>query len=390
MASEKYNSTTKWSVLSGADASLKPVAVSSGNYDQETRTNKPTSSSVFPAPLTGFGYQPINLYEPRPSMAPMIESQRLSEILPPKRDLLLPKPVPKSGAKASKDKILASSTDTCGSQDLETQSEPLKMKPKRVAVKKGSPRVGKKPRRSRKKAASVRGESPVRGIEELLRRSPDSAGDVETLPKRIDTQALLARVEERQNMINCQNPTSRHSAASSKAQTTTVLKQNQSEASLPLALPTGREQAMPLSLVDESTSQAMVSMSAAEANGPQEGYSKKSQALPAGQGTLPDLPPPAPSPPPVRQALLEQPLNVALISSKPSLQPLAHPLTHPLSFPPREPDFPSLAEWAKAPEEERRASLETFICRSIQDENFFKLCKDLDGTWQRLFFGKML
>lgn len=411
ITSEKNTGTAKWSILPGADTSLRPVAsgtstmqgsnltfpkpqtTSSDTCDQGTRTPGPTSSSIFSAPLTGISYSPINLYKPRPSTAPVIDSQRLSEMLPPKRDLPFPKPVPKSEAKSSKSKTLTSSLNTCGSQDLETQSEPIMTKSKQVAVKKGPPRVAKKPPRSRKKAASVRGKSPARTIEELLRRTPDSAEDVATLPKTIDTQALLARVEERQNMINSTNSTSRHSAASSKVGETTLLQQNQSEASLPLALPTGSGQAACLSLDDESAPQTMVSVSVAKVDGSQEGYSNQSQARPSGQAILPGFSLAAPSPPPVRQALLEQSLNTTSMSSKPPFQPLVHPLTDPLRSPPRDPDFPglpTLAEWAKAPEEERRASLETFICRSIQDENFFKLCKDLDGTWQRAFLGKML
>jgi hypothetical protein len=239
----------------------------------------------------------------------------------------------------------------------------------------------------------VRGKSLEHSNEELQKRSSDSTEDVATSPKTIDTQALLARVEERQNMVDCQNLSSRHEAASSKAWETTGLQQNQIEASLPLEHPTGKKQAKRLSMVDESASQTTASISVAEVDGSLEGYSKQSQGRPSGQGTLLDLPLAAPTPLPICQALLEQSLNTAPISSKPSLQPLANPLT---DSPPsllRDSNFldlPTLAEWAKAPEEERRTSLETFICRSIQDENFFKLCKDLDGTWQRVFLGKML
>jgi hypothetical protein len=299
--------------------------------------------------------------------------------------------MPSDGVKSSKNKTLAPS-NTCGSQDLETQSEPVTTKPKPVTAKKGPPRVAKKPPRPRKKAASVRGKSLEHSNEELQKRSLDSTEDVATLPKTIDTQALLARVEERQNMINCQNLTSRHDAASSKAWETTGLQQNQGEVSLPLQHPTGKKQAKRLSMVDESASQTTASISVAEVDGSLEGYSKQSQGRPSGQGPLPDLPLAAPTPPPICQALLEQSLNTAPISSKPSLQPLANPLTDSLPSLLRDPNFldlPTLAEWAKAPEEERRTSLETFICRSIQDENFFKLCKDLDGTWQRVFLGKM-
>jgi hypothetical protein len=253
--------------------------------------------------------------------------------------------------------------------------------------------VAKKPPQPRKKAASVRGKCREHSNEELQKRSLDSTEDVATFPKTIDGQALSARVEERQNMIDCEKLTRRHDAASSKARETTELQQNQSEASLHLEHPTGKKQAKRLSMVDESASQTTASSSVAEVDGSLEDYSKQSQGRPSSKGALPDLPLAAPTPPPICQALLKQSLNTAPVSSKPSLEPIANPLTDSPPSLVRDLnllDLPTLAEWAKAPEEERRTSLETFICRSIQDENFLKLCKDLDGTWQRVFLGKML
>jgi hypothetical protein len=392
-----------------------PMRTSNQPYMEHLASQRPMSSTACSAPATGFSHPPINLYEPRPSTAPMIESQGLSEMLPPKRDLPFPKPIPRSGTKASKNtkymaeivlpalapkennKIPATSSLPSDSQELETQSAPPTAKVKRAPAKKTCARVTKKPAapRSRKKAASMREASPVPSVEELLKRSQESAKGVITMSKTIDTQALLARVEERQAVVSCQNPISKHSVAPSFAHdATAAAREDPSEVALAPLRPTGREQVTDLSLSEEQGPQAKIFTTVTEVHDFQERRHSSSQAVPAvGQGNPPDFLAAAPNPPPVRQTLSEQRQNITSTSCDPSVQPLANPLTGPLASLLRDPDFAdssNLAQWAKNPEDERRASLETFICRNIQDENFFKLCNDLDGTWQRVFLGKIV
>lgn len=372
---------------------------------------RPTSSNTWSAPVTSLSHEHINLYEPRPSTAPVIESQELSDMLPPKRDLPFPKPVPRRGSKASKstkytaktalpkenDGIPASSSRPSTSQELETQSAPPTAKSKRAPARKASARVTKKAAapRVRKKAVSVLEASPVPSVEELLKRSQESVKGVTTISKAIDTQALLDQVEERQVLTTRQNMVGKYILQPSVAQEALVVAHQHSvEASIARARPTGGELGRDLPLSQEPAPHAKIFNFVTEVHDSQQDHHIPSQAVSdLDQGTLSDCPAPAPSTPFAPQALAEEPQSLASTFCEPSVHPPASPLTGPLASLLRDPDFaqsPNLAKWAQKPEEERRTSLETLICRSIQDENFFKLCKDLGGTWQRALLGNIV
>lgn len=47
-----------------------------------------------------------------------------------------------------------------------------------------------------------------------------------------------------------------------------------------------------------------------------------------------------------------------------------------------------LSSYISAPTEERMASLETWICKQIEDDGFLELCRDIEGIWQRIAFGR--
>jgi len=54
------------------------------------------------------------------------------------------------------------------------------------------------------------------------------------------------------------------------------------------------------------------------------------------------------------------------------------------------PDFaksPEIAQWADLPAEERDATLETWMCQQLECESFATLTRTLEGMWQRIFFG---
>ena len=374
-------------------------------------SNKPTSSSILSAPVTGFSHQLINLYKPRPSTAPVIESQGLSDMLPPKRDLPFPNPVPGNRSKvlittkgtaettlpvlAPKDanQFPASFIQPFNSQELETQSAPPTANPRKGPAKNAA-RVTKKPAatRPRKKAVRARPTSPIPSVEELLRRSQESAKDVTKLSTTIDTQALLARVEERQALATCPDPVDKHKVGPGQ-EATVVPQPGQSRASVAQVLLPGGKQVMEISMYEEPTPQAQSFQCVTTIHGPLERNHNSPQVVPAtGHGNPPDLPFTAPQSPSVRRPLSAQPQSIAPAPSKPAVQPLVNPITGPLTSLLRDPDvagFPDLVDWAKDPEAERHISLETWICRNIQDENFFKLCKELTGTWQRMFLGKI-
>ena len=372
-----------------------------------------TSSPVWTVPVTNSSHPPINLYKPRPSTAPSIESQGLSVMLPPKRELPFTKPLSKSSSKASKTTtgmaeapspalppkedhgFRPSPSMPSHSHELETQSAPPKAKPKRALAKKAPARVTKKPAvpQSRKKAASIRSVSPVPGVEDLLRRSQEPAKGVKSMSKTIDTQVLLAHVEERQAIATNQGLVEKCSLAPSFAQAATVT-ERQDLRTLPLEVPSRMGQALDSSLLKEPESQAENVLSATAVLESHLVGNREVQMVPTvTQGTPSGSPTANSDPNAVRCELSELPQNTAPTLCKPSVQPLANPLPSPLASLLQDADFagsPNLAQWAKEPEEERRASLETFICRSLQDENFLQLCKDLDGTWQRVFLGKVV
>ena len=49
--------------------------------------------------------------------------------------------------------------------------------------------------------------------------------------------------------------------------------------------------------------------------------------------------------------------------------------------------IPDLASYISAPTTERIARLENWICEHIQDDDFLRLCQDVEGVWKRVAFG---
>ena len=153
-------------------------------------------------------------------------------------------------------------------------------------------------------------------------------------------------------------------------------------------------QAATVCIFEEPAPQAMTIASTTAIIDSQEGRHGQSQGLSTSdRATPPDIPDAALNTTTVRQALSELAHGSVQSRCGPSVQPSANPLSGPLASLLDDPGFgssPNLGQWAKGSEAERRSSLETFMCHSIQDDNFFKLCKDLDGIWQRVFFGKVV
>lgn len=55
------------------------------------------------------------------------------------------------------------------------------------------------------------------------------------------------------------------------------------------------------------------------------------------------------------------------------------------------PDFarsPEIAQWADLSPDVRHAALETWMCEQLESESFATLLKTMEGTWQRVFFGQ--
>ena len=381
----------------------------------------------------------INLYEPRPSTAPIEESQHLTDMLPPKRDLPFAIPVSKDGSASSKKmkssvknspptndpkekgRIASASVNDFRSvasqssqlQELETQSAPTATaKAKRTPAKRTSTQGAKKPTASssRKKLASKEQETLVPSIEALLKRSENSAKNVAPMSKSIDTQILLAQVEQRQEAATAQTFVD-ESRPGIQPHSKAVSTPQRAEELLPIQHPIRP-------MFEEPALQAEVVSSATQILDSQEGVQNQLQSMPTtgqGNGTSLAFDNPAPlfqppteldsdnkaqhhSLPSPRQPLAERNQNIIVQQQCPSLMFAAEKtrtetLVHPLADLLQDPNFarsPDLAGWAKQSEDARHASLETFICQTIRDPGFFELCKELDGTWQGVFLGKTI
>ena len=49
--------------------------------------------------------------------------------------------------------------------------------------------------------------------------------------------------------------------------------------------------------------------------------------------------------------------------------------------------IPDLTSYISAPTTERIARLENWICEHIQDDDFLRLCQDVESVWKRVAFG---
>ena len=55
---------------------------------------------------------------------------------------------------------------------------------------------------------------------------------------------------------------------------------------------------------------------------------------------------------------------------------------------PRQTDREQLANYANLPSAERMTLLQDFICEKLEDDNFLKLCTDVEACWQRIAFDR--
>jgi hypothetical protein len=152
---------------------------------------KPTSSNAWLGLVINSSYSSINLYEPRPSIVPLMESQGLRDILPTKHDLPFAQTLSRGGPNASRSMKgitkfglptlpLKDGNGVRPSSSLPSLSRSSKHGPNPQQRRTNTPRLRKplfrapkKPAapRSRKNAASHRDADPITSVEELLRGS---------------------------------------------------------------------------------------------------------------------------------------------------------------------------------------------------------------------------
>jgi hypothetical protein len=371
----------------------------------------------------------------RPSTAPSFQSPRLSQMLPPRREL----PFKVSGITTNTSKMSvkddqapsdmkAGRSDAAAETSLTSvrpvrqqtssvaseisETHPVKRATKAKRVTKGDTAAP----RSRKKPSTLKDESPVPSVEELLRRSQrlsnkksgnhfagiDAAEDsvpsassavshlehesvsevateepianeqdaeqpsepLITYPcSNIDTQSLLARVEKHQQQQNAKRKT-----------VINIQEESLLHPSKRLNMDAGLDQAA-AKFVSDGEQIHMGGLQEAPAE-----MSKTSDSSSPGISSM-DI---GSLRPPERRPLAD-------ISNSNRPGPSYTPPRSSIMALMNDPDFarsPGTAKWADLPPEERDAALETWMCEQLDSESFMTLMKTLEGMWQRVFFGQ--
>ncbi|OJJ45460.1 hypothetical protein ASPZODRAFT_134113 [Penicilliopsis zonata CBS 506.65] len=111
---------------------------------------------------------------------------------------------------------------------------------------------------------------------------------------------------------------------------------------------------------------------------------KTSAADPEGSGSLLALQPPPLTP--VSTVPENQPRGSPFISRGTMKTSIGRDTTTPTTIArPTPADFSS---YLSLPDAERAASVESWICQQLEDDAFIQLCRDVEGVWQRIAFGR--
>lgn len=175
----------------------------------------------------------IDLYQPRPSTAPVMESQTLSQMLPPKRELPFSNPVQKQKSRKNSSRFEEDQTDSdlaarilqpaplisssrlgdtamAGVSTMEDRSElsvnsvatvPATTRKRVPASRAPRPRAPRKqtvkppPTKVKKATEATKEKEMLPGVQQLLRETDDLPNSTEKTIDTIDTQALLSRAE---------------------------------------------------------------------------------------------------------------------------------------------------------------------------------------------------
>ncbi|KAF7513180.1 hypothetical protein GJ744_010576 [Endocarpon pusillum] len=393
----------------------------------------------------------------RPSTAPTLESQRISQMLPPKREL--PFQISRATSEASRNitrSDLTSSSAKAGSSDnANTSGTPRQPGAKGATKTSRATRDSVSGSRSCRKPAVPENDSPVPSARDSLRRSQrlshkqaginrtdtestkisaplklttkdelrqalDAMGCTKAIARskdhaeqpeqdlaapqytNIDTQDLLARIDERQRLQrskrsaaleNCGDSTTPPSKriATSVHPDLAAIAPPSSGVSMPVNdLPRAATGSGSRHLGDSSLGTTPALPRALDVNAVPDYDCQENGGLPpSAQKPAGELPM-GPSDRRVlgsseRQALAD-------ISSNVGAQGKSHLVTsdsmRALMNDPNFAKSPEIAQWADLPPNEREAALETWMCQQLESESFVTLLKILEGMWQRLFFGR--
>jgi hypothetical protein len=391
--------------------------------------------------------------EPRPWTAPTFVPQRYSQMLPPKRELPFKASSTTSETRREFFKNGQAGSETVARNSLDsisgitTGSNPQTKQgvdhgssdqPKKAPTKRGTKairgtRSATTASRSRKKSSAVPEESPVPSVDELLRRSQriserrvgvasrshdDGEASMDALststrhaerpeedqpgyePSNIDTQTLLARVDERQRLREPKrkDSTKFHEESDLLPCAKRIAPNSRSIAT---ASPSRAAAAQtPAADYQGAVSESLKIGNMRHSNAPAVPYSSTAHDIHHYMSQERDEMPPS------AQKPIEQVSAMYLDtgnSNPPERRPLAdisnsvqpsrpHPVASgSLMALMRDPDFarsPEIAQWADLPREEQDAALETWMCQQLESESFAALLRTLEGKWQRIFFGR--
>lgn len=435
--SPELGSAPNWAVSAPSESDSNPNVRPTCLPDNNIRSTSVQQSG----PLVSVTPSSINLYVPRPSTAPEMESHRLSQTLPPKRDLpFATSNNPKSCMKKSKETKSSFRDETDNLKSPEITQKPTApeeptlstvTKRKRIPTAKAASKAPatKKPRAaaSRKKAnkASEPQESTVPSVEELL-GGPSAVGIDPTKivdNENLDTQVLLARAAQqtfaaagilRNDLDEDQQDGFVVSGGLSTAVTTVDPSKNMSAATTdPLSLDHGTDEnphpstakpqfILPQSCAPLSSMLNVLNDSSFVPPGPQlfniKPTDKTSASIPRTQliefpshpscchtlqDSLPNNPPCHP-PATTDQAPNKPtpPFNSGTASSSSADR------QSPNDVNPNQDEQPTAVPLTSLPRENQQEILESWICHQLQSPKFAELCRVMESSWKvRLILG---
>lgn len=409
----------------------------------------------------------------RPSTAPTFNSQRLSQMLPPRREL--PFKVPRTATSDTGQQVartgkspfrtLPTSSDTTvvagiapSTGDSKTcidqgaLERPKNTPAKRATTANRGTRSATPSSRSHKKPSVIEDDSPVASVEELLRGSrplsekkdvinqavndadrasvsqialaatePKVRTDHEGLKENlagsagrdkqaeeyqtpyqrssIDTQSLLARVDERQR----QKQNKRKDSQELHEEQTPLPPSKRIASDVPLdsvcLLPSNEGARVPLSRSHQAET---ASISKDQSSTHDISRFREATHLDVARGSnfnensgvLPLAEDPATAASAASVSRSQSSSQRRVLADNSNVAHAARQLTSAnistmaLMNDPNFVRSPEVAQWSDLPPEQRGAVLETWMCEQLESESFAQLLKTLDGTWQRLFFGR--
>lgn len=453
------------SISAQREAAVKPFLPSASDPVAAATSTAPSSGQSTSWPT----FEPMAA---RSSTAPTFESQRLSQMLPPKRELPFKvsrttsensRKAPKSAQAHPNGKTGTSDNQATNDVAPTAQANRLTDQGLSGAPKKGAgigatkairtARNNAAAPRSRKKSSVFEGDLPVPAVQDLLRRSqrlseketgirplehdaakvsvpsipstatvyghdledeaPTEAFTMINRPPKqpeerltaykysnIDTQALLARVDERQQQHKAKRkdatgnhensippPASKRIATEALLDRAALLPGGDGAQLLQVAISeaaTGRLGIRNSGLGDISSLHKVSSTNAVHDHDWQE----NDGIPPSAQKPVEEI-----SARSIDGGNSRQPERQPLVDISNAAQPgrshtLASSSMMALMDDPNFAESPEITPWAGLPPEERDAALETWMCQQLESESFPTLVKTLEGMWQRIYFGR--